>query len=389
MDVTALLDRLLDAHPPATTDPARFLGAQFDLGLAWVHFPVGAGGLGAPPGVQAVVDERLAAAGAPAPAERNPLGHGMAAPTIVTHGTPEQRERWLRPLFTGEEIWCQLFSEPGAGSDLANVGCRAVRDGDEWVVDGQKVWTSGAHLARWGLLVARTDPSAPKHKGLTYFVADMCAPGVDVRPLHQITGEAEFNEVFLTGARIPDDHRLGGEGDGWRVALTTLMNERVAIGGSVAPREATPLGVLLDVWSRSPYRHDPVRRAAVTQLWAEAEVSRLTNLRAQQLREAGDPGPEGSVAKLATAELTKRIYAAAVDLLGPEGQLYPSYARIRPDGETLRRNRDPRKLFLRSRAISIEGGTSEIMRNILGEQVLGLPPEPRVDKGIPWSQARA
>ena len=173
----------------------------------------------------------------------------MGAPTVVTHGTDEQRARYLRPLFTGEEIWCQLFSEPGAGSDVASLATRAVRDGDEWIVNGQKVWTTLAHLARWGMLVARTDPDAPKHKGMTYFVIDMHAPGVEVRPLRQMTGEAEFNEVFFTDVRIPDADRLGDVGEGWRVSLTTLMNERVSIGGAIPPREGrASSATAVDLW---------------------------------------------------------------------------------------------------------------------------------------------
>ena len=239
-DAAGLRERvqaLLGAHDPATTDPLAFLRARFDAGLAWVHFPEGLGGLGAPRALQPVVDAELAAAGAP---DNDPrrigIGLGMAAPTILRYGTDEQKLRFLRPLWTGEEVWCQLFSEPGAGSDLAGLRTRAVRgpDGGDWTVDGQKVWTSSAHNARWAILIARTDPDVPKHQGITYFVCDMTDPGVEVRPLRQITGEAEFNEVFLTGVRIPDAHRLGEVGDGWRVAQATLMNERVAIGGMVA-----------------------------------------------------------------------------------------------------------------------------------------------------------
>ncbi len=233
---TEILDRcedLLRLHDPASTAPNEFLGAQYDAGLAWVHFPEGFGGLGLSPRLQRTVAERLGRAHAPVPYARNPIGYGMGAPTIVTHGSDEQRRRYLRPLFAGDEIWCQLFSEPGAGSDVASLATSAVRDGDEWLVNGQKVWTTLAHLARWGMLIARTDPDAPKHKGMTYFVIDMHAPGVDVRPLRQMTGEAEFNEVFMTDVRIPDAERLGDVGEGWRVSLTTLMNERVSIGGAV------------------------------------------------------------------------------------------------------------------------------------------------------------
>ena len=203
-----------------------------------MHFPEGQGGLGLSPGLQRTINEILFPAGAPVAAYRNVIGHGMGAPTLVTHGTEAQKQRYLRPLFTGEEVWCQLFSEPGAGSDVAGLSMRAVRDGDEWIVNGQKVWTTLAHLAKWGMLIARTDPEQPKHKGMTYFVVDMEAPGVEVRPLYQITGEAEFNEVYFTDVRIPDDERLGEVGEGWRATLTTLMNERVAIGGGI-PRKGT------------------------------------------------------------------------------------------------------------------------------------------------------
>jgi alkylation response protein AidB-like acyl-CoA dehydrogenase len=382
-DVARRVDELLAAHPPASTDRTAFLGAQFDAGLAWVHFPEGAGGLGLSPALQRVVDQALANAGAPAPdAARNIIGMGMAAPTIAVHGTPEQRARYLRPLFTGEEIWCQLFSEPGAGSDLAGLATRAVRDGDEWIVNGQKVWTTLAHIARFGLLVTRTDPDVPKHLGLTYFICDMQAPGVEVRPLRQMTGDAEFNEVYLNDVRLPDELRLGGEGDGWRVSMTTLMNERVSIGGGRAKRGSGAIAVAVDVWKRTG-RTDPAYRDRLMRLWVAAEVNRLTNIRAGQMRKAGTPGPEGSVAKLTFAELNQAISELCVDLMGPEGQLYTDYDSPRRESVGFFTG-DPRYFFLRSRANSIEGGTSEVLRNILGERVLGLPGEPRTDKDLPW-----
>ncbi|WP_181784912.1 acyl-CoA dehydrogenase family protein, partial [Pseudonocardia pini] len=220
-------------HDPTTTPVQDFLAAAFDAGLAWVHFPETLGGLGVSRGLQVVADTILQDAGGPVPFSLNPIGYGMAAPTLREHaGTDDLKRRWLRPLASTENIWCQLFSEPGAGSDLAGLATSAVPDGDEWVVNGQKVWTSLAHRARWALLLARTDPDAPKHKGLTYFVVDMKGPGVETRPLRQMTGQAEFNEVYLSDARIPDAHRLGAVGDGWRVAMTTLMNERSSIGSS-------------------------------------------------------------------------------------------------------------------------------------------------------------
>lgn len=244
---------LLASHDPAATDRLDFLRARFDAGLAWVHYPQGLGGLGAPRTLQGVVDAELTAAGAPDNEPRRiGIGLGMAAPTVLRYGTEEQKARFLRPLWTGEEVWCQLFSEPGAGSDLAGLRTRAVRDGDDWVVTGQKVWTSNAHNARWAILIARTDPDVPKHQGITYFVCDMTDPGVEVRPLRQITGEAEFNEVFLTDVRIPDAHRLGEVGDGWRVAQTTLMNERVAIGGTALPREGGMIGTVTATWRSGP-----------------------------------------------------------------------------------------------------------------------------------------
>ena len=378
------VERLLAGHPPHGTGDTEFWGAQYDAGLAWVHFPEGRGGLGLSPSMQQRVDERLARSGAPSDNRlRNILGWGMGAPVLVAHGTEEQQRRWLRSIFTCEEIWCQLFSEPGAGSDLAALASRAVRDGDEWIVNRQKVWTTLAHEARWGMLVARTDPDVPKHEGLTYFIVDMHQPGVDVRPLRQITGEAEFNEVYFTDARIPDAHRIGDVGDGWRVSIATLMNERVAIGSTVTPRGSGAIAVAVDAW-RAKAHADHALRDELTRLWVEAEALRLTNLRAAELRRQGTPGPGGSTAKLHWADLNKRIYEFAVDLLGADGMLFPDgFEMRRPDRAGLAA-RTPQMSFLRSRANSIEGGTSEIMKNILGERVLGLPGEPRVDKELPW-----
>ena len=380
--VAVALERLLAEHDPA--DKVAFLGAQYDLGLAWVHFPVGCGGLDASPKLQKEVQERIAAAGGPQAAPRNPLGIGMGGPVVATYGSEAQKQRWLRPMFTAEEFWCQLFSEPGAGSDLAAAGTRAVRDGDEWVVNGQKVWNSGAHLARWGMLVARTDPQQPKHLGLTYFIVDMHSPGVEVRPLRQMTGSAEFNEVYLTDVRIPDANRMGGIGDGWRVSLTTLMNERVLIGGGIPAQGDGVIKRAVRAWQDSPDHGDGAVRDELLRLWVQAEVSRLTNWRASQLRASGNPGPEGSVGKVVAARLNQQVSSFVMNLRGPAGMLYPDgYGAER--GARLEMMRQPDHMFfLRSRANSIEGGSSEIMRNIIGERVLGLPGEPRVDKDVPW-----
>jgi alkylation response protein AidB-like acyl-CoA dehydrogenase len=255
-----------------------------------------------------------------------------------------------------------------------------VRDGDHWVVTGQKVWTSLAQLARWALLVTRTDPAVPKHQGLTYFVLDMTDPGVEVRPLRQLTGESEFNEVFLTQARIPDAHRLGAIGDGWAVAQTTLMSERVTIGGGRSPRGAL-LGPLLRTWRDRPELRTAGLHDQLLELWVEAESARLAAARLKQQIAAGRPGPEGSAIKLAYADLNQRVTALELQVLGGEALRYEDWAARRPP-EGVARPAGHR--YLRARANSIEGGTSEILRNIVAERVLGLPAEPRTDKDVAW-----
>jgi alkylation response protein AidB-like acyl-CoA dehydrogenase len=387
--VVELVEQLLREHPPATSAPEEIWGAQFDLGLAWIHFPVGRGGLGLDPRLQEVVDERLREAGVPSNLMVNMMGVGMAGPTLLAYGTEEHLDRFLRPAFSCEEIWCQMFSEPGAGSDLAALSTRAVRDGDEWIVDGQKVWTTQAHVAKWGLLLTRSDPEAPKHKGLTYFFVDMESPGVEVRPLRQLTGEAEFNEVYFTGVRVPDSQRLGAVGDGWRVALTTLMNERVTVGAM--GKEARGQGEIrhaVDLWTARGL-DDPVPRDQLARLWIEAEVLRLTNLRAQAKRDLGEPGPEGAILKLMVGTHQQRLWTFVLHLLGPEGMLISDYEMRRPtvQGEAFSGDSvDHQKAFLAVRGTTIGGGTTDIGRNILGERVLGLPAEPRTDKDLPWSQ---
>ena len=380
----SLVRQLLDDHDP-NGSRVDFLGAQYDLGLAWAHFDEGYGGLGLAPKLQGRVNAKLSQEGAPMCWQRNPIGYGMCGPTVYTHGSEEQKSKYLRPLFTTEEIWCQLFSEPSAGSDVAGLTSRAVKDGDEWIVNGQKVWTTLAHVSRWGCLVTRTDPEAPKHKGLSYFVIDMDQAGVDVRPLRQMTGDAEFNEVYFTDARIPDSERLGETGEGWRVALTTLMNERVAIGGGQAPRGSGPIANSVRLWREMDLsRQDSATRDRLMKMWAKAEVARLTNIRASQNRAKGVPGPEGSTGKLAFAENNKNIQEFNVELLGAQGMLYDTYSIER--STIAMRTANTQRGFLRSRANSIEGGTSEVMRNILGERVLGLPGDVRTDKDVPFSE---
>ncbi len=374
--VREALRTLLDRHDPATLSPEEFLGAQYDAGLAWVHFPPGRGGLGVNPKLQTLVDEHMIVLRAPRCFPKNPIGYGMGAPTLLAHGSEDQQDRYLRRLFTCEDTWCQLFSEPSAGSDVASLATSAVRDGDEWIVNGQKVWTTLAHLSRYGLLVTRTAPEQPKHRGLTYFVLDMHAPGVQTQPLRQMTGDAEFNEVFLTDVRIPDSERLSAEGDGWKVAITTLMNERVALGGS-QPR-VFAMEQLMELWQEKR-PDDKMLRDRMTRLYIASEVCKYNALRSSANRKAGTPGPEGSVGKLFVAELNQRIWNFCIELEGANGMLYPSYTDL--NSEHPHSTGQP---FLRAQANTIEGGTSNIMRNILGERVLQLPGEPRPDKGIPW-----
>jgi alkylation response protein AidB-like acyl-CoA dehydrogenase len=385
-DLRGQVREFLAGHDPAAMDRLDFLRARFDAGLAWVHYPPGLGGQGLSRDLQPAVDGEFAAAGAPNNSpERSGIGLGMAAPTILAYGNDEQQKRWLRPLWTGEEIWCQLFSEPGAGSDLAGLATRAVRDEEHgrWVVTGQKVWTSSAHLARWALLVTRTDPDVPKHQGLTYFACDMTVDGVEVRPLRQITGEAEFNEVFLTEVAIPDADRIGAVGEGWKVATATLMSERVAIGGGAVPREGGMIGSAARTWRQRPELRTAGLHDRMLRLWADAEVARLAGVRLRQQLAAGKPGPEGSGAKLVFARLNQEISEFEVELVGSDGLRYDDWAMRRPEGANFY-GRDPGYRYLRARGNSIEGGTSEILRNIVAERVLGLPPEIRVDTGVPW-----
>ncbi len=378
---------LLAHYPPQETDDRVLRGARFDAGLAFPHFAEGFGGRGLDPAVGDVVEQLFLRAGCVDWRNRNIIGLGMAAPTIYVHGTPAQRETLLRPLFTGEEVWCQLFSEPGSGSDLAGLATSARREADSWLVNGQKVWNTLAHVARRALLVARTDPESPKHAGITFFLLDMKTPGVEVRPLRQLTGEAEFNEVYLTDVVVPDSDRIGDPGAGWSVARTTLMNERVSIGSSGGPRGSGPIAQAVKLYRAAAQsgRAGAAERDRLMSLWVRAEVARLTNLRAAASRSSSGPGPEGSVAKLEMAEGHKAVNDFCVDMLGMSGTLIKGYDMARPESAAISGGVDPVKAYLRSLANSIEGGTSEILRNVLAERMLGMPSEPRADRG-PWSK---
>jgi len=377
------VEKLLGLHR-ADASPARFRGEQYDLGLAWVWFPPGYGGLGLDADLQEVIDDRVAEVGIAPFEETSGIGVAMSAPTLIAYGTDDQKQRHLRRIFTGEEIWCQLFSEPGSGSDLAGLSTRAERDGDEWVINGQKVWTSFASIADWALCLARHDPELPKHRGLTYFMVNMHAPGIEIRPLREMTGESQFSEVFLTDVRIPDSQRVGPIGEGWRASMTTLANERAGRGDLLGARA---IDQAMRIW-RERGSADPVRRDRLTDLWLRSEVTRLLTLRATLLRQAGTTGPESSVAKLASAELGQAIYSFCLDLMGADGMRFPD--TYEPLGMARGRGhmvgRSVEWMFLRSRGFTIEGGTAQVQRNVLAERMLGLPGEPWDDRTIPWSQ---
>ena len=342
-------------------------------GWAVPTWPAEYGGRGMTPAEAGVVGRVLAGFEAP---DLYPylVGLHVVAPTLIALASPEQRARWLKPIASGAEIWCQLFSEPGAGSDLANVGTRAERDGDVWHVTGQKVWTSRGHYARWGFLLARTDPDVAKHAGITAFAVDMGGSGVDVRPLRQMNGDAHFSEVFLDGAIVPDSDRIGDVGAGWGVARTALANERGALGAAGAGT-AVPIDRLLATTATTPSRGamaDGVLRDLVAREYVDVETSRRAARRARVAAQGGrTPGPEGSGSKLRGAATMKSAASLALAVLGPDAML--------ADGEW-------QTYFLTSPSISIRGGTDEIQRNIVGERVLGLPPEPRVDADRPWSE---
>src|SRR5919108_3021970 len=330
----------------------RALNERGWAGLSW---PTEYGGAGATLVEQAIFFEEVARAGAPSMA--NVLGLAMGGPTVIAHGTEEQKQRYLPPILSADEIWCQGFSEPESGSDLASLKTRAVRNGSEWIVTGQKVWTTYAHEAKWCMLVARTDPDAPKHRGLTYFLMDMEQNGVEVRPLVQITGEAEFNELFIEGARIPDENIVGGEGNGWPVAITTLMHERAGLAFALQVQVQIALRELQDAIRDRGRAGDPVVRQRFAQVFAEAQVLRLNAYRGlTATMKRGAPGPEGSLGKWHWAEVNQALTELGMDVEGS----------LAADGAWTHR-------FLRARANSIEGGTTEILKNIVAERVLGLP----------------
>ena len=379
----------IENNDPDALDEARktwdFMAWSKTIGVSGYGAPLWPkefGGLSGEPWQQNIVREELARHRLPTMG-LNILGVGLAGPTLIAHANETQKARYLQKILTSEEIWCQLFSEPAAGSDLATCGTRAVRSGDEWIVNGQKVWTSIAQFSHFGMLLARTDPDQTKHEGLSYFIVDMKSPGIDIRPLKQITGSSEFNEVYFTDVRIPAENLVGIEGDGWRVARTTLMNERVALSGLSMDASAFG-GTRKDPWTMFvesiPDREDAVTRQFIAKSYIEKEVKEITQFRANQARMSGaQPGPEGGVTKVYNAEYNKW---RSNELMNANGLASIAWEH----GDAVAEGRY--HAFMRARANSIEGGTSEILRTQMGERILGLPREPEVDKGVPWKEIK-
>jgi alkylation response protein AidB-like acyl-CoA dehydrogenase len=384
----------LDEHAPRRSaqdeeeDPLRgpdegllkaahtYQAALFDAGLAGLTWPKEYGGQGLSSRYQTIFNEEVSDFDPPSLVYI--IGFGMCIPTVLAHGTEPLKQRYVRPAARGEEVWCQLFSEPSAGSDVASLRSSATRDGEEWLLNGQKVWTSGAHYCDYGIVLARTNPDVPKHKGLSMFILDMHAPGVTIRPLRQMNGGANFNEVFFDGVRIGADHILGEPGEGWRVALTTLMNERVAIGAGASTEKVSPLAPIarhLDAARRRGLTSDPVVRQDLADLLIRYWVLDMVGLRIRATLAAGRaPGPEGSVAKLSGALLSTRSAEVACRMLGLNATAWAEEDEVPFATQAV----------LSAPGAGIAGGTNEVMRNILGERVLGLPKEPQVDRDIPF-----
>ena len=352
---------------------------KYDAGWACIRWPKEYGGRDASAIEQVIWNQEEGKLATPGSVFG--IGQGMAAPTLMAWASEEHKRKHLPPLASGEHIWCQLFSEPAGGSDLAALRTRAEKDGDDWVVNGQKIWTSGAHFSDYGILVVRTDPTVPKHKGLSYFFLDMKSPGIDVRPIKQISGGANFNEVYFTDVRIPDDQRLGAVGQGWQVALTTLMNERMAIGGGgggVGFRQVLDLARRVEL-DGAPAIEDKQVRAKLATWYAQETGLKYTGYRALSALSRGEtPGPENSIGKLVAASKTQDMASFAMDLLGASGAITdPAHAEARGMFQAT---------FMGSPGARIAGGSDEIMLNILAERVLGLPQDVRVDKGIPFNE---
>ena len=379
-DGGGLFDELDAGDERARVAEAQAFQAKlFDAGLAGITWPKEYGGAGLSNRELEIFNEE--AGGFELPTGIFMIGHGMCGPTLLTLGSEEQKQRYIPPMLRGDEIWCQLFSEPGAGSDVASLQTRATRDGDEWIANGQKVWTSGAHYSRRGMLIARTNPDAPKHRGITMFVVDMDSPGIEVRPLRQITGGANFNEVFFTDARIPHDRVVGAVDEGWRAAITMLMNERmvgVAGQGGGGGMGGAGMGSLIRLARERGLDGDPVIRQRIAEVWIRTQIMRYTGMRLRDAVKTGrEPGPEGSIAKLAGAQLGKDRAELALEIAGAGGIAWPA-GEAGGDRWAM--------AVVGAPAGAIAGGTDQIQRNIIGERVLGLPKEPQVDRDLPFRE---
>ena len=385
--IGAALDDLLDRRDPNGSSTVlgagsgdleagrRFLGSLVDGGWMVPTWPSRHGGRDADAAEAALIETAM---GGYAIADMYPYGVGLnlVGPVLLERGTPDQQDRWLRPIADGSEIWCQMFSEPDAGSDLANVGMRADRDGDEWVLNGSKVWTSRGSYARWGMCLARTDASLAKHRGLTMFAVEMSAPGVEVRPLVQINGDRHFTEVFVSDVRVPDADRIGDLGAGWGLTVETLAHERATIGGRAfggGDAEEVGLPSWLEEWRNAGRLDGPVERQAAMRSFVEHRVNQMATARAAALADGSAPGPEGSMAKLRSVAAFKSRAYLGKNLRGAAGMLSDSPGHLE---------------FLTAPSMSIRGGTDEVQRNIVGERILGLPGEPRVDKGVAYSELK-
>jgi alkylation response protein AidB-like acyl-CoA dehydrogenase len=402
----------MDFQLPAEDDPRRLAVREWirqnpnpsgqvlaEAGYVAPHWPE-PWGLAADPIHQLIIDDELNRAQVRRPT--NPIGIGWAGPTLLYAGTPEQKQRYLAPLLSGQEFWCQLFSEPGSGSDLASLGTRAVRDGDEFIVNGQKIWTSGAQHAKFGILIARTDPDLPKHKGISYFVCPMDAAGIEIRPITEMTGGHTFNEVFFTDVRIPAENLVGDLNDGWRLAKVTLGNERVSLstGGVLWGNGPTAIEMLEAVRENGPVT-DPHMRQRLASIYIEHMVLDLIRLRTLSAKLRGEqPGPEASIRKIMADEHGQHVMAAARDLIGASGMLTSSggITRFVPGTDTkgLGPGRPPSDLgdagwydgYMFSQALTIGGGTGDVQRNIVAERVLGLPHDIDAQTGMTWAEAQ-
>ncbi|MEU4423540.1 acyl-CoA dehydrogenase family protein [Actinoplanes sp. NPDC024001] len=372
----------LEQHRGEHADARAWQATLYDAGYVGVAWPVPAGGRGGTPMQQAIVDQEMARLGLPALI--NLIGIGMCGPTVIVHGSDDQKQRYLKRLLRAEDLWCQLFSEPEAGSDLAGLRTRAVRDADGgWRVSGQKVWTTLAHLADYGILLTRTDPDVPKHRGLTMFVVDMMAPGVTVRPLRQMNGAAHFNEVFFDDVLIPDAERLGEVGEGWRVALTTLMSERLSLGGggtAIGPKPETVARHVAEHIGALPADRQVLARQQLGRGYVAALGARYTGYRQLSKLSRGElPGPEASAGKLSGTRSARDLADLAVRVLGDDARVAASR-----DGDSTWQNAQAGLP-----GIAIAGGSDQVLRNIIGERVLGLPAEPRADKDVPFKESVA